>query len=516
MRDWWKRRGGLVLDALLWLALSWLLFVDSVHGTSPWEFVFGLVVITAAVAATRRHPVVSLAAATSSGVAMVIDHGGRVPIWPVFVMVAMAYFAGRRMRTAKPALVIFVVVCVLCVPVAYVAGTRGLDGWAMMLSVIGFAALFPWQLGRYVRLRDEMARSGWERAEEIESRQRLVADQARLRERARIAGDMHDSLGHELSLIAVRAAALEVAGGLGEEQSRAAGELRESAAVAMDRLGQIIGVLRENDEPAGHETIPELVERSVASGLAITSTVDDLSAAPAMVERAAYRVVQEALTNVAKHAPGAAAVVTVTGGADETTVSVVNAPPPAGPLPGAASGRHGLVGLRERVRVVGGTFRAEPVNGGFAVEATLPHAGSPGPVEVSDAALGLERARREVRRSLLQAVLVPASLFLGVGAISGIAFLYGWYGSELEPKAYDSFRIGQPRAEIQPFFPSRERVARPYAGEPPIPAGADCVYYGNGRSLFTATYEAYRLCFTDGKLVSKDVLKERSDPRSAG
>ncbi|MCA1438583.1 hypothetical protein I6F33_37630, partial [Bradyrhizobium sp. BRP20] len=110
-----------------------------------------------------------------------------------------------------------------------------------------------------------LVRSGWQRAEELELRQRIVAEEARLRERARIASDMHDSLGHELSLIALRAAALEMSG------SAEAKALRESAAAATERLREILGLLREDAPPVDpvQGGVPALVERARASGVDI-------------------------------------------------------------------------------------------------------------------------------------------------------------------------------------------------------------------------------------------------------
>jgi signal transduction histidine kinase len=189
-------------------------------------------------------------------------------------------------------------------------------------------------------------------------RTRQTETRGRLRERARIAADMHDSLGHELTLIAVRAGVLQVSGGLDEQHRKAVGELRESAAAATERLREIIGVLRGSPE-----TIAGLIARSEASGMIIKATVEDV--APEF-EPVAYRVVQEALTNAAKHAPGATVVVEVA----RTGVSVINEPP-AGPSPGLASGGNGLAGLSDRVRQAGGDFQAGPRDGGFAVTATF-------------------------------------------------------------------------------------------------------------------------------------------------
>jgi len=512
-----------VLDVALGLFLAFTVVTDSGAPRPVLELVGGLAVVVGSVATARRYPAVSLGIALVGTLAVPFPYGDHVPVWVVFVLVAMSYQAGLRMPRARPGILLGVAVAALGLPLALVFGSDGVGDWAAMVAILVFAGLSPWLLGRYIRVRGELARTGWRRAEEMESRQRLVADQARLRERARIASDMHDSLGHELSLIAVRAAALEVAGGLEEPQRDAAAQLRTSAAAATERLREIIGVLREDAAPVEpvQGDLGELVSRARASGLLIDSTVDS-AMAPPMVARAAYRVVQEALTNVAKHAPGAAVTIRVTSTGSRTDVSVVNAPPPAGPLPGAASGHLGLIGLRERVRLVGGTLRAGPHEGGFAVTATLPHDAAPveetpelreaadDEVGQSTSARALELARRDVRRSLIQAVAVPLVLFGVVLAVSGIVFLYQWNSSELPGPVYEGLRIGQSRAELAPQLPEHQRDARPVRGEPPRPPvpGVACEYYGTGRSWLDNYYAAYRLCFADGKLVAKDRFAE--------
>ncbi|WP_051173911.1 sensor histidine kinase [Amycolatopsis orientalis] len=522
------------MDVALWLGLCGFVLIDAGNNPKRWELILGLTAVTVAVVLWRRYPVVSLAIAMVASFVILGSFGGRVPIWEGFLLVAVSYLAGYRQPVAKPMLIVFAAVSVVAVPVALLWSKDGFSAWGALLGVLVFASVTPWLLGRYIRRREDMARDGWRRAEEMESRQRLVADRARLRERTRIASDMHDSLGHELSLIAVRAAALEVAGGLDERQRQAAGELRQSAAIATERLREIIGVLREDDAPTEpvDESVEELLDRARASGVLIESSVDDPGDdEPRMVDRAAYRVVQESLTNVVKHAPGAAVTVRVTRSEGRTDVVVANAAPPAGPLPGRSSGRRGLIGLRERVRLVGGTLRAGPSGGGFEVAATLPHdaapsAESPESQAAMDAEVGqstsareLERARRDVRRSLIQAIVVPIGLFGVVVGISGAVFLVQWYGSVLASGSYDRIQVGQTRAEIAPLLPGDQRIARPRVLEPPVPKGAVCEYYGTERTVFNLNYEAYRLCFADGKLVAKDVITEdeqRGNPDDPG
>ncbi len=522
------------MDLALWLGLCGLVIIDAGTNRNRWELVAALTTTTVAIAVSRRYPVVSLALSMLGGLVILGSFGGRVPIWEVFLLVAMSYLAGYRKPVAKPMLRAFAAVSVVAAPVALVWSDDGFSAWGALLGVLVFGSVSPWLLGRYIRQREDMARDGWRRAEEMESRQRLVADRARLRERTRIASDMHDSLGHELSLIAVRAAALEVAGGLDEQQRQAAGELRQSAATATERLREIIGVLREADAPTEpvHETIDELLDRARASGVLIESSVDDRGdGEPQMVDRAAYRVVQESVTNVVKHAPGAAVTVRVVRADGRTEVVVTNAAPPAGPLPGRTSGRRGLIGLRERIRLVGGTLRAGPREGGFEVGATLPHDAAPSEespesqaemdaeVGQSTSARELERARRDVRRSLIQAIVVPIGLFGMVVGISGVVFLVQWYRSEMAGHDYAQIRLGQTRAEIASLLPEGQRIARPREGIPAAPAGSTCEYYGTERSVFNLDYETYRFCFADGKLVAKEVISEdekRGNPDDPG
>lgn len=505
-----------MLDVVLWVFLSLVVATDASNNPNPWELIYGLVATAVSVALWRRLPTPALIVTMTTAVVVAFGWGGRVAVWEVFLMVAVGYLTGLRMTQVRVAVLTCSGIALAGLPVALLLPSAGFGAWGAMLGVLTFAGVTPWLLGRHVRLRRELARAGWRRAEEMESRQQLVADQARLRERARIASDMHDSLGHELSLIAVRAAALEVAGGLDDAQRAAAADLRVNAATATERLREIIGVLREDAAPIEpvQGDLGELLERARGSGLLIESQVDSLAAAPPMVARAAYRVVQEAVTNVAKHAPGAAVTVRVLTSPASTEIRVVNAPPPAGPLPGA-SGKRGLIGLRERVRLVGGALRAGPdARGGFEVVATLPHGAAPGPAsadagdEQSESAREWELARRDVRRSLVQAIVIPLALFGVVIGGSGVAFLVQWYGSQVSMGVYQQFQVGATRSSIAPLLPAQQRLSKPQLGEPPKPAGAECEYYGTSRSWWNVRYAAIRLCFVGDRLVTKDLYSE--------
>ncbi|MFF5991950.1 sensor histidine kinase [Prauserella flavalba] len=508
MNERWRRRAAVLLDIAVWAFVCVVCAYESRHNATHWELVAGLVTATAAMATARRMPLVSFTVAALSSYTVLFNYLGRFPVWPVFLMLAAGYFAGRRMVRVRPALLVLAGITLGGVPVSLLA-SEGIESWPTLPLTVLFAAFVPWHLGRYVRLREDLLRSGWERAEQLEAQQRSTAEQARLRERARIASDMHDSLGHELSLIALRAGALELAPELGERHRAAAGELRESAATATERLREIIGVLREDAppvEPAGG-SVTDLVQRSRASGLVVEAFVDD-GAAPPMVERAVYRVVQESLTNAAKHSPGAAVTVEVRRGRTETLVTVHNGPPGSEPESGA-SGQYGLAGLRERVRLLGGTLRAEPDDGGFVVAARLPHHAAPAEEEPagvgSESARQLAHARRQVRRTLLNALLIPAAVVFVLFAVSAVYYVYNVFASELDADDYERMRVGQLRADIELVLPSQERLEAPQGREPP---GVVCEYYGTDAGLLGWSGDAYQLCFANARLVSKERISQ--------
>ncbi|GAA0947588.1 sensor histidine kinase [Actinocorallia libanotica] len=388
----------------------------------------GLIGLALAVGIARRRP----AAALAIGLSLTALHGNFVFGTPVF-----ACLAGLRMERTKP--VAWALIAVFAGGALLNVG-RGVEvtTWFPLSVWLVLLGVLPWLAGRCWRQYTELVAAGWQRAEQLEREQRIIGERERLRERSRIAEDMHDALGHELSLLALRAAALEVAPELPERYQAAARELREGTASATERLQQIVGVLREEPEartrPSG-ETVADLVERARSSGMAV-DLAETGGPAPLLADLAAHRLVQEALTNATKHAPGAAVHVRLSREADETFVEIVNEPPPAGPLPGGPGGRLGLTRLRERVQLTGGAFEAAPTEaGGFAVRAWVPHDAAPvgGRPEASESAVHLASGRRRVRRGLAAAVAVPAVLLALLGAIMAAYHLYTTYGSVLPP-----------------------------------------------------------------------------------
>jgi signal transduction histidine kinase len=238
--------------------------------------------------------------------------------------------------------------------------------------------LLPGAIGIYVRTRAQLLTALRERAERAESERELMAKDAVLTERTRIAREMHDAVGHRVSLMALQAGAIEMAADDSERVVELARNVQTAGRQALEELRQMVGVLRggEADGSAplgpqpGLDDLPRLVEQSRGAGMNVELTAPPAIDVDPVVGRAAYRIVQEALTNAGKHATGASVRVTVERPPGQLVVRVLNG---AGVAAAAVSGGFGLVGLAERVRTLGGRLTAEPrLDGGFLVEAVLP------------------------------------------------------------------------------------------------------------------------------------------------
>ncbi|XIG75810.1 ATP-binding protein [Streptomyces sp. SGAir0957] len=489
-----------------------VLLVDHLHLHEPsaaWQQPAGLTALAAAAATHRRLPATAFLLAAAPGLAtapslFTLSYGP--------ALAAFAYLMGLRSHPVRPSLLTFAALTLTGTARIMARQVDPAAEWLVLMGTLLFGAVFPWLIGRYWRQSRELTAAGWARAEQLEREHRIVADRARLLERARIAQDMHDSLGHELSLIALRAGALQVTPDLAEPHRRAAAELRAAASDATDRLHEIIGLLREeDDEPAPlappGESVAELVERAAESGMPV-----QLVGPRAPADRTAYRVVQEALTNAAKHAPGAEVTVETTEAAAHRehppalTITVTNGRPPSLPRPPHRSSGTGLRNLRTRVTALGGTFEAAPHEEGFRVTARVPAPNAPQTRTTPD---GFAYARRSARRRV--ALAFTAAAVAGTVLI-GAAFT--WYAytkthAVLSPQAYAQLRPGTPFAEAASRLPDRTISDPPVERAPtPPPARADCRYYRASGELFVPV-EHFRLCFDDDAahtLIDKAVI----------
>ncbi|BEL07280.1 histidine kinase [Actinoplanes sichuanensis] len=251
-------------------------------------------------------------------------------------------------------------------------------GWGAAINVV--AAL--WAM--IIRGRRQLIVTWRDRAERAESEQRLRVAQARVLERTRIAREMHDVLAHRISLLSLHAGALEFRPGAPpEEIAGAAAVVRSSAHQALQDLRVVIGVLRTG-QPEDEQTperpqptlsaLPTLADESRSAGNRVRLQINaDPESVPAATGRAAYRIVQEGLTNARKHAHGAAVRVVVDGEPGEgLSIEVRNPMPvtvPARPIPGTGMG---LIGLAERALLAGGRLDHGRVDDDFVLTAWLP------------------------------------------------------------------------------------------------------------------------------------------------
>lgn len=259
----------------------------------------------------------------------------------------------------------------------------------------------PVLLGLYVRARRRLVESLRDRADGLERELELLAEKAaeraeraRAEERTRIARDMHDVVAHRVSLMVVHAAALKAVALKDPQRASASAEmLGDMGRQALTELRQMLGVLRTaaaplpapaaradalrleaEEEGPSLARLEALIEESQAAGMGVELTVEG-SQRPcgARIEATVYRVVQEALTNVHKHAAGAKAVVRLAYREAEVAVLITNGPSDGSAQAVLPSGGHGLLGMRERVTAHGGGFAAGPTSdGGFRVSAMVP------------------------------------------------------------------------------------------------------------------------------------------------
>jgi signal transduction histidine kinase len=233
----------------------------------------------------------------------------------------------------------------------------------------------PVLFGQLLQAQRDLARRLVEVEEAREHERTLHAQAVLARERAQLAREMHDVVSHQVSLIAVQAGALQVSTG-DTDTREAARTIRSLSVTTLDELRTMVTLLRASDghatELTPQPTLADLHDLVGSSGIEARLTGELPPGVGTPAQRALYRTVQEALTNVRKHAPGATAVVELWHDGDHVGVTVTNSPPtrPSLVLPGA---RLGLVGLRERADILRGTLESGPAReGGYRVRMRVP------------------------------------------------------------------------------------------------------------------------------------------------
>ncbi|CAL9599387.1 sensor histidine kinase [Streptomyces sp. enrichment culture] len=478
------------------------------------------------------------------------------------LLIYASWSAGSRIRRPWRAVGAYAAGLVLYVVPALLAdGGEGIPGLSLLMTaVLGGGpylalAVVPGLASRYRAQRRDLLEALRRHNAQLVREQAMVARQARLLERQRIAQDMHDSLGHQLALIAVHAGALEVDPGLGDRQREGVGILREAARSAMRELREAVGILRDDtEEPpvpapgpepeaagAPHARGAAGVDALVASSRSAGAPVElrrsgERRPLAAAADHAVYRIVQEGLTNAHKHAPGAPITVELRYEPDSLVVEVANAPVPEGAPSGppAISGGQGLAGLEERARLVGGMVHSGPSpDGGFRLAGVLPYGDGASPVGREDATS--VAAERDVRGQIpagaagdggadmnrsdpkeyaaimsskknvaLGCALVSVVLVAGVGALLvwGVNKAIDEVEKGVIPAyVYEDARIGDAEAELRKQFPEGDSLLTDGVEKqgPPLPQDAVCEHYVDDEADIV-----YRFCFRDGKLVAKE------------
>jgi signal transduction histidine kinase len=382
---------------------------------------------------------------------------------------------------------------------------------AMFVIVI----VFPATLARLSAQRRRILTLMHERTVHLSEQQQIIAERARVREAARIAREMHDSLGHRLTLISMYTGALRSAPEPSPETLRL---LHATSTSAMDELRDILAVLREEsseDEPRQRATLADVENlltdaRSAGARIEFARSGEPVAVSP-MIDQAAYRTLQEGITNALRHAQGSVIRAALRYEDDALILEVVNGP--GRPHNGVTSGQ-GLYGLAERVRIAGGVLYhgAEP-GGGFRIAATLPLAGA-GPAiaehrsakaappgEFTEDLRRVDQRRRAWTATVVVSVLVVLALCLG-----GL-----WLGVRQQTVSrgtYDELRIGDAATTVRKKLPEQTAQLDPAATTLPVPPGAECVAYRSAPVLRGSTGEGYRFCFRAGALISKETLDD--------
>ncbi len=335
-----------------------------------WIAIVLLLLGPAALTVRWRHPVPVLAGVLGVTVTyLALDY----PYGPVFLSLAVAYFTAVASGHLRAAVVLGVIgwACINWVDWVFDRGPAPTWGealagaaWVVFLTVAG-----------------AFARTRWERQREVARARESELARLATEERLRIARELHDVLAHNISLINVQAGvALHLMDDNPEQVRDALTAIKAASKETLTEMRSVLGALRAVDEEAprtptsGLSVLPELTERMAAVGVDVTMTTSGAERPlPGAVDLAAFRIAQEALTNVHRHAGAVSATVSVDYGDDELTIRVGNERPRVAPPPAEPGSGHGIAGMRERAAALGGTLRAGPrADGGFVVIASLP------------------------------------------------------------------------------------------------------------------------------------------------
>ncbi|GII33994.1 sensor histidine kinase [Planotetraspora mira] len=391
--EWARRLGGRgVADAVVAVIVALFVvyaFVDPPGPSSSWPAWSAwpvAAVVSFPIALRRRRPWAMLGLACAAGVlatvfgAVVVSTISVTFLPTVLVLYMVAATASIAWSLAGLAGCLFAAVTAVLIFYGQVLPglapaanpTEMPPHWPVEIGVIGVLLTAAWAIGTVVRWkRDTTARLV-----------RHLAEAAVADERRRIARELHDVIGHSMSLIAVKATvANHVADARPQEVRAALAVIEQTSRSTLTEIHRVLDLLRSDGEPQqphvpapGMADLPELAAHARSAGVEVDLTVREEAALPPAVAVSVYRIVQQALTNVVTHAAPTRCSVNVDVDGREAVIEVVDDGGRHGRPPRAGRSGHGLIGMRERTKMYGGTFSAgHRPEGGFRVSARLPY-----------------------------------------------------------------------------------------------------------------------------------------------
>lgn len=386
----------------------------------------------------------------------------------------------------------------------------------LVLAAVGVAAgVFPWTLGAAWRARRESREAAAALEAHREHARQREAEASRAAERTLLAEELHDDLGHVLSLVALNLGRLELDPEVNDAPREAIAHARTQVSEAVTRLGDSVEALRGDESPAllsrhKQADIGQLLADSRAAGAVVEVTGQPPDERLAVFgSQTVFRTVQEGITNAVKHALGQPVTLRFADAGDRLDIAITNprSRHEGAGVPGAGSG---LVALGERVRIAGGQMHVDEGAEVFTLAVSLPRAGdvppardgvgvpASGPSTMRDASSQHAGTVRRPRLRAGIAVAAPLTVLVGIAAAITLVDVVEADQAELDPEVFSQIRPGQPRAEAEALLPAEELDV----GEDAPPAG-DCHRYAiTSNPLDDASGDYYRICFTAGTVAT--------------
>lgn len=369
-----RPRRAEILDAVIAAGLAVAAIITTVQeDRGPWLTLAGIA-MTGPLLIRRTRPVAAAVVMALVMVAQALITQPPEQVWLLIAVIIASYSLGAFESSLRLALLGLVA---LATAVSVGIARDDTDSLSNILPTLLIFIVAPWGAGRALHQRDRDARQLSAQVGALETERDVLAREAVVAERARIARELHDVVAHSLSVIAIQADAAE--GALAKDLTRAREPLaavKLTAREALKEMRHLLGLLRDDagdtslEPQPGLQSLDALVEQVRSAGLSVDlSVVGPERALSPGADLSAYRLVQEALTNTLKHANASRATVEIrhTEAAVELTVTDDG----SGTGSGDGTG-HGLVGMQERVALYGGSLAVGPIPGGFRVKASLP------------------------------------------------------------------------------------------------------------------------------------------------